>query len=155
MSSLHAVEELAMFFSSWQEKLPTDLWSCFLLKEEFKGNIMTDFFHNNFQKSCKSERFYLQHPITLPFEQTTVTETDRQQFSWCYWNFSMTSVNTENWSCKWERWHLEVYLQCLLGSLSRAMALCPQGHLKKRLTASCHRKLWFCSTQRSAGLKYV
>lgn len=47
----------------------------------------------------------------------------------------------------------ETYLQCLLGSRSRAIALCPQGHLKKRLTASCHRRAWFCSTQRSAGLK--
>lgn len=31
------------------------------------------------------------------------------------------------------------YLQCFFGSLSREIALLPQGHLKKLLMASCQR----------------
>lgn len=91
--------------------------------------------------------FYLQHAIALPFKQTTIAETDERHLLQheCYFNRK---------DHRWEnRMISESYSQCLWGSLSRAMALCPQAHLKKRLTASCHRSWWFCSTQRSAGLK--
>lgn len=95
--------------------------------------------------------FYLHHAVTRPLKQAAVPETEKHCLPGrINLNVLLLLLNRERE--RERRWALP-YVQCLCGSRSSAMALWPQGHLKKRLTASCQRSSWFCSTQRSAGLK--
>lgn len=121
-----AVEELAVFLSSRQQELPTDLGSSFLLDGHTEAvKIPADIWPFS---SDNEEKPHLQHAVALPFKQPAVAES--------------TSVGhhvTVRATVTPRPVQAQVYLQCLLGRRSSAMALCPQGHLKKRLMASCHR----------------
>lgn len=114
-----------MFLSSRQQELRTDLGSSFLLNRHTETmKIHADILRFS---SDNDEKSHLQHAVTFPFKQPTVTETT----SGCH-HVTLKS------DCYFQA-SSESYLQCLLGSRSSAIALCPQGHLKKRLMASCHR----------------
>lgn len=68
-----AVEELPVFFSSRQQELRTDLGSSFLLNRHTETmKIHADIL---LISSENDEKSHLQHAVTFPFKQPTVTET--------------------------------------------------------------------------------
>lgn len=71
---LHAVEELPVLLPSRLQKLSSDLWPRLLLKRNVDNVSSAPATIKLYFIFLLFMEFYLQHPVTLPFEEAAVTE---------------------------------------------------------------------------------